>query len=326
MLSWRNFSVFPALSPLVILTGCGFSTPSFHEFYDSEESATLVQAIQEHAHCELRDAVQFLVLDDQDAAIEKAKLTGTPVAEPRLDWLKTWGAQVTLVMTVDEKTSLNPGATLTPPVPPASVAFGANKVSSVAQSGSIGLSGTGSVDATRKQTLSWLVKFKDWTDDSSLAQARKRRDALYAEALAARSNTVASTCANRIGPFVEGDLQFRDWLYTSLLPAAVKGGVGGDFPQELAAEAAASKKDVLQDDITFVVLYGGSINPAWKLLRVSANQASPSLFGVQRTRTEDLLVTMGPLAPDGTLSTATQNQALASLIGIAVANAIRNTQ
>jgi hypothetical protein len=124
---------------------------------------------------------------------------------------------------------------------------------------------------------------------------------------------------------IEGDLRFRDWLYMSLRSAFVEGGVVGDYAEALKNEARASKKDVLQDQITFVVQYSGNITPSWKLLQVSANSAG-SLFGAQRSRTQDLLITLGPGDGNGGLQQKAQNEALASAIGIAVANAIRSRQ
>jgi hypothetical protein len=312
-----------ALLAALCVVGCGTTTPSFHEFYDSEDSATMIEAITEHTQCEVRDAVQFLVLDDRDAAAVKSRLT-KKTEQPSLAWLSNWDAQVTLVITVDEKSSLNPSVALTPPLASKTSTFGDGSSTITTQNLSLGIGATGSVDATRKGTISWLIHFKDLLDDTSLAQARVKRDQLYKAALETGAKTIPTTCEHRHGAFIQGDLAFRDWLYTALVPAAIKNGLIGNFAEALSAEAAASKKDVIQDDITFVVLYGGSFNPVFKLLRVAGGQASPPLFGVQRTRTQDLLITLGPEAPDGKLSQAAQNQALASLIGIAVANAIRN--
>jgi len=315
----------PFLSSILLalcLCGCGTATPSYHEFYDTSDSDVLVQAIIGHAQCEVREAVQYLYLDDIDAAVETAKITHKTEI-PKLDWLKGWDAQITLVMTVDEKTALNPSVALTPPLESAVTKFADKATTTTVQTQSFGIGVTGSVDATRKGTVSWLVNFSDLTTPEALQAARVRRDQAYDLARQTHSKTIQSSCGS--GKFIQGDLQIRDWLYSSLLQAVVTRSGDKDFSQELSAEAAAAKKDVLQDEITFVVLYGGNANPVWKLLRVSADSATTPLVGVQRTRTEDLLVTMGPAAPLG-LSPAAQNQELAGLIGIAVANAIRNTQ
>jgi hypothetical protein len=61
----------------------------------------------------------------------------------------------------------------------------------------------------------------------------------------------------------------------------------------------------------------GSITPTWKLVKLSANTGSNPLFATGRTRTHDLIITMGPETEQ------TANAHLASQIGNAVANANR---
>src|SRR6185437_14257191 len=48
------------------------------------------------------------------------------------------------------------------------------------------------------------------------------------------------------------------------------------------------------EEITFVASYGGSATPTWKLARISANASSNLIVG-QRTNTNDLVITMGPV-------------------------------
>ncbi len=66
------------------------------------------------------------------------------------------------------------------------------------------------------------------------------------------------------------------------------------------------------------------MTPSWKLVQVSANQGS-TFFNAQRSRTQDLAITLGKATDEG-LSVKAQNEALASAIGIAVANAIQSRQ
>jgi hypothetical protein len=83
------------------------------------------------------------------------------------------------------------------------------------------------------------------------------------------------------------------------------GGSGGQTP------------DTISIEIKFVILSNGNVTPTWKLLRVSANTGSAPLFGLGRTRTHDLIVTIGPPTP------ATASTHLASQIGNAVSNGNR---
>jgi hypothetical protein len=48
------------------------------------------------------------------------------------------------------------------------------------------------------------------------------------------------------------------------------------------------------EEITFVAAYGGSFTPTWKLARISANASSNLIIG-QRTNTNDLIITLGPV-------------------------------
>jgi hypothetical protein len=89
-------------------------------------------------------------------------------------------------------------------------------------------------------------------------------------------------------------------------PAAGGGGGGG----------SATKADTISYEIKFVIVSSGNITPTWKLLKVSANTSSP-LFGLGRTRTHDLIVTIGPD------NTTTSNSNLASQISSGVASANR---
>jgi hypothetical protein len=237
--------------PAFLLSGCGTNVPTLHEFYDSNASDTMIDALIEHVQCELKDAVQFLILDDKDAAAFKSTLTRKPEL-PSLSWLYKWAAQVTLVITVDEKSSLNPSIFFTPPLPSATAHFSNGTTTTTSQSLSVGLGATVSVDATRKATISWLVKFEALTSDTSLVKAKIKLDYFY--------NYARQINSEKIPP-------------TSLLPATVRAGILGDFSKSISAEASASKKDALQNEITFVVLYGGSINPVWKLLRIAGGQA-----------------------------------------------------
>ena len=47
-------------------------------------------------------------------------------------------------------------------------------------------------------------------------------------------------------------------------------------------------------EIKFVVVTNGNINPVWKLLPVTFNNGGTSLLTAGRTRTHDVLITIGP--------------------------------
>jgi hypothetical protein len=304
------------------ISACGTYVPGLQEFYDPQNPQTMVDAIVSNVQCEVQTAVQFLILDDQDAAVAAAALG--KVQKPSLTWLKKWAAQVTLTLTVDEKSSLNPGVSLNRVLENAVTKF-PNGTVTTPQSSSIGFGATVSADGTRKETLAWLIDFSRFTDPRSLKLAKGERDRVYEIARETGSSAIPSPCSNQNGILIENDLKLREWLYAVMLPAFPQGGIVPDYSGSLASEAKASKKDVISHEVTFVILYSGNVTPSWKLVNVSVNQGSLPFLSAQRSRTQDLLISMGPTA-DGQPSIAVQNATLASQIGIAVANAIRNTQ
>jgi hypothetical protein len=81
--------------------------------------------------------------------------------------------------------------------------------------------------------------------------------------------------------------------------------------------AGAKKPDTVTYEIKFVIVSSGNVTPTWKLVKVSAN-TSGTFFSTGRTRTHDLIITIGP---QGAVSLQAH---FASQIGNAVANANRS--
>jgi hypothetical protein len=93
--------------------------------------------------------------------------------------------------------------------------------------------------------------------------------------------------------------------------AGSSGGGGGS--------GGASKPDTLTLEIKFVIVSSGNVTPTWKLVRVSSGTSSTPLFAIGRTRTHDVIITIGP--PTDT----TRNTHLASQIGVSVANSVQSS-
>jgi hypothetical protein len=49
------------------------------------------------------------------------------------------------------------------------------------------------------------------------------------------------------------------------------------------------------EDINFVATYGGNATPTWKLIHLSANTGS-NLLSAQRSYTNELVITVGPMS------------------------------
>jgi hypothetical protein len=334
------------------LAGCGTFVPGFGEFYDTAVPDSLIDALVSYVHCEVKSQVEFIILDDIDI-VQRGYET-----RRHLQWLDDWGAQLSLTLTVEDKTTLSPGVTFNKILPNSVTQFPLNGNVTTAQLQTVSLGATGSADATRKAVISWFVDFREFTKERTdkpstraplaakgdaraaakpvtdltkrltpeLERAKRVYDRLQQEAIASGS-TIASICKRPGGVLIEGDLKLREWLVMSLRTAFVQGGVTGDFAKDLQNEIKVAKKDVLQNQITFVVQYSGSVTPAWKLVQITANQ-SGNFFNAQRTRTQDLVITLGPAPSDANPADQQkqQNQDLAAAIGIAVANAIRSRE
>jgi hypothetical protein len=89
-------------------------------------------------------------------------------------------------------------------------------------------------------------------------------------------------------------------------PGGGGGGGGG----------AGFAQDSFTQELKFIIVSNGNIQPTWKLLPVAANAGNTPFFSIGRTRTHDLLMTIGPPTQ------RTTNDFLASQIGQAVQGGI----
>jgi len=137
-------------------------------------------------------------------------------------------------------------------------------------------------------------------------------------------------------PFIiESDLGIEEWVKGAMIvnlllpstgspPQALGAGAGKDAPAKAGAGKGANKgsgnNDVAVDTITyevkFIIVSSGNVTPTWKLIQVSANTAG-TFLSAGRTRTHDLIITLGP-------PTAAASQThFASQLGNAINNANR---
>jgi hypothetical protein len=92
----------------LLLTGCGTYVPEIQEISsDQADGQLLVQAIVRSIHCEIKDAVTYVIAGDE----EDAKKMHRP---PLADWLLGWGAQIQITLTIDEQSSLSPSGFYSP--------------------------------------------------------------------------------------------------------------------------------------------------------------------------------------------------------------------
>lgn len=280
------------------LSGCGFTAPPLAEPWHQGPDRTqrLVFEIRRRIYCDLQDAVQF-VNDTTDAGyIDIA----TGRRYPQAIIPKQWGARISLQLQVDETSSVSPGVTLIKPLENALTRVSNAKDPIVtAQFFNLGLGGTLSGTATR------LEKFESFYTVGFLMQ-RRTKNSICLDENDPFANTTYSS------PFLTSDLALRDWLKAAV--SATR-----DLPSDDTQKVGpGTLPDTFSVDLKFRIETSGNVNPSWKLVRVTSNTSGLPLFAAGRTRTHDVLITIGPQTKE------TTNSYLASQIGQAVGASVRN--
>jgi hypothetical protein len=141
-------------------------------------------------------------------------------------------------------------------------------------------------------------------------------------------NTVAELralhrCDPRLrgGPWLlQSNLKLNEWLISALLGTDTNSANFATF---------TSKDSVLTHEVKFEVISGGDLTPSWKLVRATVNP-SGTFLAVNRNRTHDLIITLGPtdVTTSGpnkgkrVPSRAAADAALVSQIGAAVGTSV----
>lgn len=157
-----------ACTVAALLGGCGLYTPDLHEAYQPAKEEKLDEnAIVNRIKCELHKGVQDVLYKYRESPDYIGK---------SVNWLTGWGAAVTLKITADEKSSLNPGFSM-PVVPHAE---------RLALGGGI----QASANATRAETIGFTYRFDDLLAEGPIAQCN-------------RSGPIIVTSDLKIGEFIE---------------------------------------------------------------------------------------------------------------------------
>jgi hypothetical protein len=174
-----------------------------------------------------------------------------------------WGTAVTLSMTVEDQTGLSPGVTFIQPLRNVVFPFSTGGNVTSPQSLSLSIGATASVNALRTEVIQYTFKNSDAIKYSK--------------------------CGNiGSGVLIDGDLKIREFIFDKVQIAAAGNGLWNG--------ETTLPYNAWTEDITFVAAYGGTATPTWKLARITAN-ASSNLIVSQRTNTNDLIITLGPIDP-----------------------------
>jgi hypothetical protein len=205
-----------------------------------------------------------------------------------------WGAQVTLTLTADEKTSLAPGVVFKDPLNPAK-SFG----QAVSQSFSAGVGGTLSSQNVRYDKFDFFYTARDLL---------VRPD----------PNDICSSRPTIIGPdshstpFVTASgLGISEWMPGAIAVTIFRRSSRASITGE-GAPLGDSGADSATYDNKFVIVTDANAVQTWNLLRLST--ATASLIDLNRTRTHELRITIGPGSTKTTVNPVT-HQKTVSIVG-----------
>jgi len=180
-----------------------------------------------------------------------------------LSFLQSWGVQVSLLLTATEKSALAPGVSVISPLPSTYLTS---------------LGGAFSGQADRIDTQQRLYPVTDFLKGGS------RYD----------SGITNRPCRSKIGEpgtlFVQTDSGFRDDLFSFVSTLYTK---TADEPLDGQAGTVIG----MSHNIKFDILTDASVTPTWKLVRVTTT--SSPLFDARRDRSQQLIITLGPLQGKG---------------------------
>jgi hypothetical protein len=172
----RIASAIP-LTITLIFGGCGTYVPEIQEFPGNALTGQqFVNSIVFNVTCEVRDAIIQIYKD-----------------YPQGTFMDKWGAQITLNLQIEEKSSANPTSNWIPWSPPSSVF-------------NFGLGATGSADATRIDKISWFMAVPDVRGKAPCGE--KRPNGVF---------------------LLESDLKLKEWLRNAITSSKT-GNV--DFSQD----------------------------------------------------------------------------------------------
>jgi hypothetical protein len=291
------------------LGSCGLRVPQIGEIWDDDTGtlATPVEKkIKEKIYCELNLAVAHLNSNKEKSipfSYQDPKNPSKTITEVRKPVPETWGATLTLTLTVEELSAFNPGITFNTPMIPAKTYFPAGIIVPGSQSYNLGIGGTMSADATRYDKYTFFYKVKNLESYNSACQNPDPID----------GNTPENFHGSSL--LLESELGIENWLSKA---ADLRTSIG-------ASDKDEKFQQVLTYDVKFNIVSSGSITPTWKLVRVTTPAGSLPLFNTKRERTHEMLLTLGPLSASkkdpGQLPA---NDALAAQIGSAVGAAVKN--
>jgi hypothetical protein len=246
-------------------------------------------ALVEHIRCSIGKGFARV----RDAGISNASWLWS-------DGKNGWGTTVSLTLQVEELSGLNPSAS-------GSEQWGIfhGKFLTYPETSFLGLGGNLSAHSTRAENITF-----------SYANAQ-----LLANEYSARTpgNPNGVDCSKGMnGIQIESDLKLDQFIWDKATVAVSENATS-------KVEVGGLKENpfgVFQNQLTFVASFGGNVTPTWHIEQVILNPSSP-FFNATRTKTDTLIITLGPLKnrQPPVLADEAQVQHTAAAIGAATAGA-----
>ena len=206
--------------------------------------------------------------------------------------LADWGTSVTIGLTFQEQSGLNPAVSFVKP-------FGGNVPNP--QTYALGLGASATANAQRVETIQFTYSnaarlqadmehpYKDRSftipvSRTALGKLPKKgpNDVWYYKVM-----KDAPPCNKfQDGFLVDSNLKIGEFIYDKTIVA--------NLHNDTSSDRRFAPFNTLTDQVAFTVSYGGNVTPVWKFIRVTADTNS-TLFSATRTDTDTLVITLGPV-------------------------------
>ncbi|GJD74133.1 hypothetical protein [Methylobacterium goesingense] len=255
------------------LSGCGITVPQLNEQWEAAILGDkLAENVKASIYCEFRHAVA-------DLGSNRIPYLGRDV-----DLVPdNWGAQITITLQVDENTAVSPSLTLNHTLPGAIATFPNRPSVPVPQSFNLPFSARVSSQATRIDKYDTFYILKNFKKPVEEYESCAKRPSVTGDGYNDDIDRSGTTLLYR-------DLGIASWMKGAFAAA-------GSFPSSDLPKNNPLKSTAMSYDIRFVVITDGSINPTWRLIGVSTGTGSLPLLASGRTRTHQMLLTIGPTEP-----------------------------
>jgi hypothetical protein len=221
----------------------------------------LMRDVLTHIKAELECAIIRIYNEDQQE--------GHP---PQLTWLKKGVGRATIILTIDEKSLVDPTLIYVQNFPTWSQTFPNKSVVPSPRNFGLGSGASLSSDAQRTIQADYSFNFEhDFFGDPKIRNP----------------TNLESICHPFSGFLIDSDLKIYDSFKAILYPDTLVPRT--DYDEKFFTGTS----NTMQTHIVFTLAASGYVTPAWKLVPVSYNVNSNPFFQATRNSTNDVLITIG---------------------------------